>query len=366
MSWGARRQVRHASEELRAKPPPTAAPLTVVEPCGPRREKIRKAKKASRPSLADFSPVPNSVAEGPEAVPRIAVWVGNELAADPPFGLRHGLRDDRSDRNRGRLRCPDRGVHRPERKSLAARSVTIAGVVLLLFALGGGAVLSLLRVSLPAFRVAGGMLLFLQALTLTFSNPGLSSINASETRDAQGAGDIAIFPLAFPVIAGPGSLAAVVLVVGRTELWLERAAIMLMVAICLAVTYVAMLVSERLVRHPGQTGSDVVGRIASAIIVAERSHLGSFRSLACDEVVRAPTDPEPLDLDCGPSFRQGHCPPRPTLSVAPAGRKPGESDQEIQEEAPRFAKEGPARGCSGNTCSLSSRVCMKRPTQNRP
>ena len=98
------------------------------------------------------------------------------------------------------------GVHRPERKSLAARSVTIAGVVLLLFALGGGAVLSLLRVSLPAFRVAGGVLLFLQALTLTFSNPGLSSINASETRDAQGAGDIAIFPLAFPVIAGPGSL----------------------------------------------------------------------------------------------------------------------------------------------------------------
>src|ERR1700722_8562193 len=80
------------------------------------------------------------------------------------------------------------GVHRPERKSLAARSVTIAGVVLLLFALGGGAVLSLLRVSLPAFRVAGGVLLFLQALTLTFSNPGLSSINASETRDAQGAG----------------------------------------------------------------------------------------------------------------------------------------------------------------------------------
>ena len=144
------------------------------------------------------------------------------------------------------------GVHRPERKSLGARSVTIAGVVLLLFALGGGAVLSLMRVSLPAFRAAGGVLLFLQALTLTFSNPGLSSINASETRDAQHAADIAIFPLAFPMIAGPGSLAAVMLVMGRTELWLERAAIMLMVPICLAVTYVAMLVSERLVRCLGR------------------------------------------------------------------------------------------------------------------
>ena len=158
------------------------------------------------------------------------------------------------------------GVHRPERRSLAARSVMIAGVVLLLFALGGAAVLSLLHVSLPAFRVAGGVLLFLQALTLTFSNPGLSSINASETRDAQQAGDIAIFPLAFPLIAGPGSLAAVVLVMGRTTAWLEGAAVILMVAVCLAVTYVAMLTSERLVRALGQTGSDVVGRISGVLL----------------------------------------------------------------------------------------------------
>ena len=74
--------------------------------------------------------------------------------------------------------------------------------------------------------------------------------------------------------------------------------------------------------------------------LGERSHLGSFRSLACDEVVRAPTDPDPLDLDCGLSFRQGHCPPRPTLNVAPAGRKPGESGQVIQEEAPGSRRRG--------------------------
>ncbi|WP_309607062.1 MarC family protein [Phenylobacterium sp.] len=158
------------------------------------------------------------------------------------------------------------GAHRPERRSLAARSVTIAGLVLLLFALCGAAVLSLLRVSLPAFRVAGGVLLFLQALTLTFSNPGLSSINARETRDAQQAGDIAIFPLAFPLIAGPGSLAAVVLVMGRTQAWLERAAVVLMVGVCLAVTYIAMLMSEFLVRRLGQTGADVVGRISGVLL----------------------------------------------------------------------------------------------------
>jgi multiple antibiotic resistance protein len=158
------------------------------------------------------------------------------------------------------------GVHRPERKSLAGRSVLIAGVVLLLFALCGGIVLSLLHVSLAAFRVAGGVLLFLQALTLSFSNPGLSSIDASETLDAQRPGDIAVFPLAFPLIAGPGSLAAVVLVIGRTETWLEGAAVLLMVLACLAVTYVAMLASEPLVRRLGHTGADVVGRISGVLL----------------------------------------------------------------------------------------------------
>jgi multiple antibiotic resistance protein len=78
------------------------------------------------------------------------------------------------------------GIHRSERISLATRSVTIAAGVLLLFALAGGTVLSLLHISLPAFRVAGGVLLFLQALTLTFSSPGLSSISEGERREAKG------------------------------------------------------------------------------------------------------------------------------------------------------------------------------------
>jgi hypothetical protein len=79
----------------------------------------------------------------------------------------------------------------------------MAGLMLLLFAVGGNFVLSLLHVSLPAFRVAGGMLLFLQALTLTFSSPGLSSIDEGERQDAEKPGDIAVFPLAFPLIASP-------------------------------------------------------------------------------------------------------------------------------------------------------------------
>ncbi|NML08021.1 MarC family protein [Sphingomonas sp. G-3-2-10] len=158
------------------------------------------------------------------------------------------------------------GVHRSQRRALALRSVTIAGVVLLLFAVAGSAVLSLLHISLPAFRVAGGLLLFLQALTLTFSSPGLSSLNESEKRDAERPGDIAVFPLAFPLIAGPGGLSAAVLVMGRTAGWIEAAGVIAMVLVCLLLTYVAMRAAEWLIAVLGRTGADVVSRVSGILL----------------------------------------------------------------------------------------------------
>ena len=157
-------------------------------------------------------------------------------------------------------------VHRGERRSLARRSVAIAGGVLLLFAVGGALVLSLLHISLPAFRVAGGLLLFLQALTLTFSSPGLSSLSEGEKRDAERPGDIAVFPLAFPMIAGPGSLSAAVLVMGRTAGWIEAAGVIAMVLVCLMLTFVAMRAAERLIAILGRTGADVVSRVSGILL----------------------------------------------------------------------------------------------------
>jgi multiple antibiotic resistance protein len=157
------------------------------------------------------------------------------------------------------------GVHRSDRRSLALRSVTIAGLVLLLFALGGAFVLSLLHISLPAFRVAGGLLLFLQALTLTFSSRGLSSLKESEKRDAEQPGDIAVFPLAFPLIAGPGSLSAAVLVMGRTAGWVEAAGVVAMLLVCVLLT-AAMRAAEWLIAILRRTGADVVSRVSGILL----------------------------------------------------------------------------------------------------
>jgi len=158
------------------------------------------------------------------------------------------------------------GAHRGDRLGLAIRSTSIAGLVLLLFAVGGGLLLSLLHISLPAFRVAGGVLLFLQALTLTFSSPGLSSISEGERRDAERPGDIAVFPLAFPMIAGPGSLSAVVLLMGRTEGFLEGTGVIAMILLCLGLTFAAMRAADWLVAALGRTGTDVVSRVSGVLL----------------------------------------------------------------------------------------------------
>jgi multiple antibiotic resistance protein len=160
------------------------------------------------------------------------------------------------------------GVHHAARRKLAAQSILIAGFVLLIFAVAGNAVLGLLHISLPAFRVAGGILLFLQALTLTFSSPGLSSISESEKSDALRPGNIAVFPLAFPLIAGPGALSAAVLLMGRAQAALEAAGVLAMILTCLLLTWLAMFAAERLLRLLGQTGADVVSRISGILLAA--------------------------------------------------------------------------------------------------
>ena len=160
------------------------------------------------------------------------------------------------------------GVHRQQRRNLALRAVLIAGAMLSLFALGGVEALGLLHVSFPAFRVAAGALLFLQSVTLVFSSPGLSSISESEQHEARQPGDIALFPLAFPMIAGPGSLSAVVLLAGAAAGLVGRIALLAMLVLCLGATLVAMLAAQWLADRLGQTGADVVSRISGVLLAA--------------------------------------------------------------------------------------------------
>jgi len=154
------------------------------------------------------------------------------------------------------------------RRKIALRCVLIAGAMLLIFAFGGSALLSVLNVSMPAFQVAGGILLFTQALSLIFANPGMSSIDEREKAEAGQGRDLAVFPLAFPLFAGPGSFSATVLLMGRAATWIERLEIVAILAVILLITYLALRLSDPLMRLLGRTGSDVVGRISGVLLAA--------------------------------------------------------------------------------------------------
>nr|WP_246389465.1 MarC family protein [Microvirga mediterraneensis] len=121
--------------------------------------------------------------------------------------------------------------------------VLVAGFVLLIFALLGNGLLDWLHVSLPAFRIPGGALLMLLSVDLVFAHPsGLASITAGERQEAKQPGDVAVFPLGIPPIAGPGSMTAIVLLMGQAGADIVRAVTVLaMPAGCLGATYLALL-----------------------------------------------------------------------------------------------------------------------------
>jgi multiple antibiotic resistance protein len=157
-----------------------------------------------------------------------------------------------------------------ERRRTIRRAVIISGVVLVGFAIVGKGVLGLLHVSLPALRTAGGVLLFLEAIHLMFSAPpGLSSLSPEEKEEANRPHDISVFPLAFPLIAGPGSLLAIVLLMSQAggNPW-QMGGVILVLMVCLALTWLSLLSAETLIRLLGVTGSDVIGRISGLLLAA--------------------------------------------------------------------------------------------------
>jgi multiple antibiotic resistance protein len=152
---------------------------------------------------------------------------------------------------------------------LAIVAAGVAGAVLPAFALGGLQLLSLIGVGLPAFRTAGGVLLLMtSAEMLLRRHTGLTSITAPEEMEAKQQPDIAIFPLAIPLTAGPGSMTAIVLLMGRAHMPLAQGMVLLALLLNILLTLAAMLMSQALMRVLGTTGVNVVARVSGILLAA--------------------------------------------------------------------------------------------------
>jgi multiple antibiotic resistance protein len=168
-----------------------------------------------------------------------------------------------------------RGLTEPAGRRVAYRAVLIAGILLLIFAFGGNALLRGLAIGLPAFRIAGGVLLFLVAVDMVFArSSGVRALTAQESQEVDPSHDISVFPLAIPLIAGPGALTTMVLLMGQAGTdALARASVILMLALVLAITLGFLLMATRIVRLLGTTGVNVVSRVLGVLLAAVATQL---------------------------------------------------------------------------------------------
>ncbi len=158
----------------------------------------------------------------------------------------------------------------PAKRRMALRATVVAAVILLGFALLGEAVLSWLGISLPALRTAGGILLLLIGIDMVFArNSGGVSATESETREASSRTDISVFPLATPLLAGPGAMsAAILLMAGARGDLTHQITVLTMLLLVLALTAVCLLAAVRIQRFLGITGAQVLTRVLGVLLCA--------------------------------------------------------------------------------------------------
>ena len=162
------------------------------------------------------------------------------------------------------------GMTRAAKFEVALRASVIAFVILAAFALGGRFVLGARGVTIPAFRIAGGLLLFYIAFDMLFA---LKAERRSEiVTDAMAIDhirNVAAFPLAIPLMAGPGAITATMLLADRANGdWLTLSGLLAIVALAMTVSFVALLAAERLSGLLGATGRVVLTRMLGVVLAA--------------------------------------------------------------------------------------------------
>ncbi|WP_068112032.1 MarC family protein [Tropicimonas marinistellae] len=152
-----------------------------------------------------------------------------------------------------------------ERRAIGWRAIGIAFAILLAFGLLGEALLGAIGISFPAFRIAGGILLFLTALDMLFERRTARRDHTAEEHERP---DPSVFPLAVPLMAGPGAITAMILLVGQANTPLQAAGVFGVMALVLAVLAVLFLSANVLERLLGRTGTVVATRLLGMLLAA--------------------------------------------------------------------------------------------------
>jgi multiple antibiotic resistance protein len=157
------------------------------------------------------------------------------------------------------------GMTAAQRRAIAIRATVIAAGLLFLFAFLGEQVLGFIGISMPAFRIAGGILLFLTALDMLFER---RTKRREDKADADDLPDPSVFPIAIPLIAGPGAIASIILLVGQTDDAVGMASVLGVMVAVLIIVFLLFLSAPLIERALGKTGIVVVTRLLGMLLAA--------------------------------------------------------------------------------------------------
>lgn len=161
------------------------------------------------------------------------------------------------------------GMTRAQRQQVAIRGSVMGFVILTVFALFGATILGALGISMGAFRIAGGLMLFAIAFEMIFEKRNERKEKTTDdaiTKDH--IHNLAVFPLAIPLIAGPGAISATVLISGTMDGWIGKLQLVAVIGVVLGLVFVSLYLAERLNRFLGVTGRALLTRLLGVLLAA--------------------------------------------------------------------------------------------------
>ena len=162
-----------------------------------------------------------------------------------------------------------RGTDAAHRRAMAVRASIIAWAILMFFALLGRPMLEALGISLASFRIAGGVMLFMIALDMVFERRTARRENrANSIEGTPEAEDISVFPMAIPMIAGPGSIASAMLWVSRADGTAQVTVVLAAITVVILLTMLALLAAGPIMRLIGERLEAMITRILGVILAA--------------------------------------------------------------------------------------------------
>jgi MarC family membrane protein len=156
----------------------------------------------------------------------------------------------------------------PQRKHMARRAAWTCFLVLSGFALGGTLIFKMFGITMPAFRIAGGLIMILIGLDMVQARRSQTKETPSETQQAMEKDDVGIIPLGVPMLAGPGSISTVMALMAQSATWQHSATIIVVVALTAIISYWTLAGADRVGRRMGNTGIHILTRFMGLLLMA--------------------------------------------------------------------------------------------------